>query len=323
MASGSTSYDINNDGYRIAGKVSWSISGTTVTWKMTYTTYEMCIWSSAYQSYIFQGKSNSAVRLTVDGKSTSSSNQFSGYSYGTRASASGWVQCKTGTLQTTTTLKTGNISAKPEIVVNGKTTTLNFTLAWTVAYNGNGATSGSNASQTKVRDTNLSLSNCGFARTGYAFTGWNTAADGSGTPYSAEATYTGNAGLTLYAQWQVVTYTITYYGNENTGGSTTPQTKDYNVPIQLQANGFVREQYVFLHWNTNADDSGSSYNPGYQYSTNADLILYAIWKRANIPVFVNPDGTVHQVEKAFININDEIKQCTVYVNPDGTIREVV
>ena len=177
MPSGSANYDINDNGYRIAGKVTWSISGTTVTWKMTYTTYEMCVWSSAYQKYIFQGKTNSAVKLTVDGKSVSNANQFSGYSYGTGAANSGWVQCKTGTLQTTTTLKTGTITAKPEIVIQSKTTNLNFTLAWTVSYNGNGETSGSNANQTKVRDTNLTLSNCGFARTGYIFIGWNTEAN--------------------------------------------------------------------------------------------------------------------------------------------------
>lgn len=323
MPSGSANYDINDNGYRIAGKVTWSISGTTVTWKMTYTTYEMCIWSTAYQRNIFQGKTNSAVKLTVDGKSVSNANQFSGYSYGTGAANSGWVQCKTGTLQTTTTLKTGTITAKPEIVIQSKTTNLNFTLAWAVTYNGNGATSGSNANQTKVRDTNLTLSNCGFARTGYTFTGWNTAANGSGTSYAAGATYTGNAALTLYAQWQIVTYAITYDGNGNTGGSTASQTKNYNASVFLQANGFTRTNYVFLHWNTAPDDSGTTYAPGYEYTVNKDLALYAIWKRANIPVFVNPDGTVHQVEKVYININDEIKQVTVYANPDGTIREIV
>src|SRR5699024_10520410 len=46
----------------------------------------------------------------------------------------------------------------------------------------------------------------GFTRTGYAFTGWNTAADGSGTSYADAADYTvtpatGDATVTLYAQW--------------------------------------------------------------------------------------------------------------------------
>ena len=323
MASGNASYDINQDGYRIAGKVSWSISGNTVTWKMSYTTYEMCVWNANYQSYIFQGKTNSAVKLTVDGATKSASNQFSGYAYGTHASGSGWISCKTGTLQTTTTVKAGTVTAKPEIVINGKTINLNFTLAWTVAYNGNGATSGSNASQTKIRDTNLTLSNCGFTRTGYTFTGWNTAADGSGTAYAAGATYTGNAAVTLYAQWQIITYTISYDGNGNTGGSTASQTKNYGATQTIRQNGFTRTNYVFVQWNTKADGTGSIYNPGDSYSTNANLTLYAIWKLGNIPVFVNPDGNIHQVEKAYVNVEGQIKQVRVFANPDGTIREII
>ena len=40
-----------------------------------------------------------------------------------------------------------------------------------------------------------------FARNGYTFAGWNTAADGSGTTYAAAATFTYTADTTLYAQW--------------------------------------------------------------------------------------------------------------------------
>ena len=36
---------------------------------------------------------------------------------------------------------------------------------------------------------------------GYTFTGWNTAADGAGTSYSANDTITMNTSVTLYAQW--------------------------------------------------------------------------------------------------------------------------
>jgi len=44
----------------------------------------------------------------------------------------------------------------------------------------------------------------GFAVPGYAFTGWNTAADGSGTAFSAGATVPVEfADVTLYAQWVV------------------------------------------------------------------------------------------------------------------------
>jgi uncharacterized repeat protein (TIGR02543 family) len=40
-----------------------------------------------------------------------------------------------------------------------------------------------------------------FTRSGYEFTGWNTQANGQGTPYANQATVP-SANLTLYAQWR-------------------------------------------------------------------------------------------------------------------------
>ena len=76
----------------------------------------------------------------------------------------------------------------------------------TINFNGNGSTGGSTASQQIAAGNTASLSANGFTRTGYAFTGWNTAADGSGTSYADGADYTvtpatGDATITLYAQW--------------------------------------------------------------------------------------------------------------------------
>lgn len=44
-----------------------------------------------------------------------------------------------------------------------------------------------------------------FVRDGYYFTGWNTAADGSGTAYTDQSTITPTANMTLYAQWENIT----------------------------------------------------------------------------------------------------------------------
>ena len=41
-----------------------------------------------------------------------------------------------------------------------------------------------------------------FTRDGYVFTGWNTAADGSGTAYAAGETITPTGDITLYARWK-------------------------------------------------------------------------------------------------------------------------
>lgn len=77
----------------------------------------------------------------------------------------------------------------------------------TVAFNGNGATSGSMSSIKIPAGDSQALPGNTFVRSGYDFTGWNTAANGSGTSYSNGATLTtttAQAGqtITLYAQWE-------------------------------------------------------------------------------------------------------------------------
>ena len=40
-----------------------------------------------------------------------------------------------------------------------------------------------------------------LAKTSFTFSGWNTAADGTGTNYAINATYNGGESLKLYAKW--------------------------------------------------------------------------------------------------------------------------
>ena len=79
----------------------------------------------------------------------------------------------------------------------------------TISFDGNGSTGGSTASQQIAAGSTAPLNTNGFTRSGYAFTGWNTAADGSGTSYADGADYTvtpatGNTTVTLYAQWEAL-----------------------------------------------------------------------------------------------------------------------
>lgn len=82
-------------------------------------------------------------------------------------------------------------------------------IKYTVIYNANGGT-GAPGNQTKTYGVDLTLSSTKPTRTGYTFSKWNTKADGSGTNYNSEAKYTGNANLTLYAQWTPNVLTICY-----------------------------------------------------------------------------------------------------------------
>jgi len=74
---------------------------------------------------------------------------------------------------------------------------------YNVIYDANGG-EGTIATAIKTHNANLILSDgSGFSRAGYIFSGWNTAADGSGTNYAAGQTYTNNADITLFAVWTI------------------------------------------------------------------------------------------------------------------------
>lgn len=101
---------------------------------------------------------------------------------------------------------------------------------YTVKYNGNGATSGSTASSTHTYNSAKTLTANGFTRAGYTFTGWNTKADGTGTAYANQAsvknlTTAAGSTVTLYAQWSVVNYSISY----NLKGGSASNKTSYNV----------------------------------------------------------------------------------------------
>lgn len=121
-----------------------------------------------------------------------------------------------------------------------------------VSYNANNPTSGNPpANQLKLTGVPLTLaSNAGnLARLGYTFSGWNTAADGSGTTYPEGATYTDNATLALYAKWTVNTYTVAFDSN----GGSTPSLANKQVTFDAAYGSLAtttREGHTFTGWFT-------------------------------------------------------------------------
>ena len=78
----------------------------------------------------------------------------------------------------------------------------------TINFNGNGATSGSKSPIQVTVGGQVKLPANTYTKTDEVFTGWNTQADGGGTSYDDQATYTASTdpsesdlNVTLYAQW--------------------------------------------------------------------------------------------------------------------------
>lgn len=117
----------------------------------------------------------------------------------------------------------------------------------------------------------------GWTVDGYTFIGWNTRADGKGTAYAPGTTWTANGTLTLYAQWTPGQASLTYDGNGATGGKTDPQTGKTDEKINVRDNGFTRDGYTFVTWNTQADCKGNAVKPNSEWTLRGSSTLYACW----------------------------------------------
>ena len=117
----------------------------------------------------------------------------------------------------------------------------------------------------------------GWTVDGYTFIGWNTSADGKGTAYAPGTTWIANGTLTLYAQWTPGQASLTYDGNGATGGKTDPQTGKTDEKINVRDNGFTRDGYTFVTWNTQAGCKGKAVNPGDEWTLQGSSTLYACW----------------------------------------------
>ncbi len=168
--------------------------------------------------------------------------------------------------------------------------------SYTVTYGANGATSGTAPDdQTKINGVDLTLqTNTGsLARTGYAFSGWNTAADGSGTHHDAGATYTSNAALALYAQWSGNAYTVTFDKQGGTGGSNSVSaTYGSAMPAATPP---TRTGYTFAGYCTGTGGSGTQYYTASMASSRmwdvaANTTLYAEWTTNTYTVTYNANG---------------------------------
>ena len=148
---------------------------------------------------------------------------------------------------------------------------------YTVSYDGNGYTGGTVPSQ----DTFYSggavtiQSGNGLTKTSYTFTAWK---GNDGQSYSPNNTYSDNSNLILTAQWQAITYTVSYDLNEGTGDVPNPSTVTLGSSVTVGQGSLTRVGYIFNGWNTQKNGQGDKYTQGQQFTPKADTTLYAQWQ---------------------------------------------
>ena len=124
-------------------------------------------------------------------------------------------------------------------------------------FDGNGATSGTMEDMTIATDATVNLPKNSFERKGYAFKGWQT----SEVFVKDQGSYTMGTETedTLYAVWEIITYSITY----NTDGGTWQQNSNpstftiENLPVTLTFNEpVIKNDYAFFGWYAEEDFRG-------------------------------------------------------------------
>lgn len=89
----------------------------------------------------------------------------------------------------------------------------------------------------------------------------------------------------LYCQSYSITYTagsgkVCAYDANGGTGTMTDLSSPYSsgATVTVLSNSFTRVGYTFDHWDTKADDSGTDYAPGDQFTISASTTLYAQWR---------------------------------------------
>ena len=192
-----------------------------------------------------------------------------------------------------------------------------YTAGLTVHYDGNGATSGEMEDQyisfaTYDGYTPLTgLHSNKFQRDGYTFKGWNTQPDGSGTSYrnSDRLSDINNAALeerdfdmTLYAQWELKTYTISYRYAESGDNPTSYTILD--TPITLLPAPEM-SGYTFDGWYTDSDFT----EPITEIAagTAKTLTLYAKYTPHNYTIHFDANGGTGVINDITAAYNEDVE----------------
>ena len=158
-------------------------------------------------------------------------------------------------------------------------------------------------------------------RTNFTFKGWNTAANGSGTSYSAGQSIPHlTTNLPLYAQWEAYPV-VTYNANSGTGAPSADTVAPgvYNIKTGTP----TRTGYVFGGWTPTQNSTANglySYNAtisGSQRSMNvtSNVTLYALWN----PVVTYSTGTLPAGAKDTIANMPSTTTYTVAYNGTHTV----
>lgn len=262
--------------YRSTGQFRQVTTTTSVatggTWRFDNVTISGTIIPSNY-NVTYNGNSNSTGSVPTDATNYSSGATVTvlgntGTLARTGYSFAGWNTMANGSGTDRAAGSTFTISANSTLFAKWSANSN------TVTFDGNGATGGSTASQNINTAASANLTANGFIRSGYTFSGWNTASNGTGVSYADQASYTmGTTNVTLYAQWTANSLTVTY---DSQGGSAISNGSTTTGGTVSNPGNPTRSGYSFNGWFL-ASSGGTAISFPYSHGQTSNFTLYAQW----------------------------------------------
>ena len=178
-------------------------------------------------------------------------------------------------------------------------------IRYSVTYDANGGTGTvTDASSPYLSGANVTVLSNSFTRTGYTFSKWNTAPDGSGQNYDPSDVISSiSADVTLYAQWTAKQTTVTLDKQSGSGGpATVTATYGQAMPSATMP---TRSNYTFQGYYASTGGSGKQYYAANGSSANtwdqesATKTIYAHWAETKYAVTVavsDPDHAAGNID---------------------------
>ena len=126
------------------------------------------------------------------------------------------------------------------------------------------------------------------AKEGYSFDGWFY--DNKYTDRATQITKGSTGDMTLYAKWEIETFTVTYMAGRYGKGIVASDLKEYGFEINLSKKTYTREGYKQTGWST-TDGGKLAYKLGEKYDKNEGLSLFPYWEE-------DPDAIRHSTVAA-------------------------
>ena len=182
---------------------------------------------------------------------------------------------------------------------------------YTIAFDSNSTdATGTMSPMPMTYDTAKPLTSNSFSRIGYKFIGWRSSDAATGKEYADGATVsnltaTDKATVTMYAQWQPISYTVRFDRNRSDATGSMPNMPfRYNETKRLTSNAYSSVSAEFAGiWNTRSDGRGTTYQDGESVTNLTEenggtVTLYAQWStNSYIVTFIDGhDGTTLKTE---------------------------